>query len=959
MITIIFHHCTLSHTSEDLLRVFQNDNMTTKMPHPPIHEAGQECHPECAVPPAVAKEQTDLRSSTTTAATEMCGSSTSRTASDFASQRQSFEDTDGVIDIHGLISNDGPEDSLSRPTSSKQELTSPIAGEKRASRSKIAHKPVGELMEGTLSVSKRVSERMAPTVEKRMSEQGFTVHKLNFADELVGLDRDEALHDDKNDKRESSFRGKSGSSSLSSAGNGNNAAPNSAPKMELSSSFAVGDERKLPPLKKKIPALYGRDNEISQLRSILKKCCESSQSSRKKFQVVMIAGESGVGKSALARQLEVVRKEGGYFCLGKYDILDQVRGAPLTGIIAALADFSHQVLLSTDRESKCVRDRAREFFGLASNTGNVAPGQQNAEVEVLADLVPNLIDILELDGTGGFAKSQKRRGSNKTQLQVLLHRFLQAICTPENPLVVTLDDLQWADKASLDLIQNLVRQTPIPGFLLVTCYRSTEVTEDHALADVIVSMESNVRNVLVTKIEIGNLGLPDIQKLLSSALHDQYASQEQLDGLSSILLQKTAGNAYFLILFLKNLHRTGALTYNLGLMQWQWDNEAISCGMNVTENVAHFIQKSLEFNVSDLATWLLQIGGCLGNEFEETVILLVAKRLIQQTSLRYIPLKQQTAIDEILCQAFTKDNTNESEIIKELKKGLEECVEGGFLSANVQGDSPSHSNSGDSTVFRFVHDKVQEAAISLLDEQVVSQLCFHVGSILIDDLSPEQLNKNLFVALDCINRGDVVLRKNLDSQRLLELSIRAGEKAMLTSAFEAAVAYFDEAIIWLGLAEQKLSVSWTDTPDLRTLGLQLFNNACRAEFCAGNSERCMLHINRVLKESSLPIEDKLRVYAVLSEVQSGQEKHAEEYRTIMDVLGQLGFKFPSNLSVKFGAVAAELQKTKRLLANLDMNELTNLPTMTDQNKALEMKLVDCAMVCLPRELVGCSPLIMD
>jgi predicted ATPase len=768
-------------------------------------------------------------------------------------------------------------------------------------------------MEEKLSATKRAMQRMTPNLETRMSEQGFTIHKLDLPEGLFSSEQGQA------------------SKSCSSG--------SSAKAVSISSSSNP----------KQAVTLYGREKEISELSNALDSCCKvaESENTSKKFHIVMIAGESGVGKSALAKQLKYTRhlnNDGSYFCMGKYDVSDEVGGAPLTGISTALASFSRQIMSSTDEEQERVRNCVRKFFGLDeqqpsknAKDGALVPAIP-VEFQTLSDFVPNLANISNLDLSNTSSMSQKSGSSNKTQLQVLLHRFFQAICSAENPVVLVLDDLQWADKASLDLIQGLVREKAIPGFLVVGCYRSNEVTKEHALANVIESIENNKKHISLTTIEIGNLSFADIQMLTSTALHDQYASQEQLEGLSSVLQKKTAGNPYFLILFLKKLQKTGALKYNIGLMTWQWDNEAISHGMDVTENVAEFIRKNLESSISIAASCLLQIGACLGNVFEESLIILLTTRLVKDPSTTAILCSGASTSSETL-EVLLKDNPSESEICEGLQKGLQECVEGGYLCTNSMEESSS-------TVFRFVHDKVQEAALSLIAAEAIPKLRYCIGSIMINDLSTEKLEENLFIAVDCINSSDMILRDQLGARKFLDLNIRAGEKAMLTSAFEAAVVYFHEAQSTLEHIEKMEALSWVDAPDLRCLGLQLFNKACIADFSAGNIEGCMLHINQVLEKRSLQIEDQLVVYSVLSAVRTAQEKHSEEYKTTMAVLKQLGVKFPPNFALNLGALVADLRKTKSVIGDRDVQAFINLPLMDDPICALKMKLMDRAQVCV-------------
>ena len=516
-------------------------------------------------------------------------------------------------------------------------------------------------------------------------------------------------------------------------------------------------------------------------------------------------------------------------------------------------------------------------------------------------------------------------GANKAKLRVLFHRFLRVVCTPTSPLVLSLDDLQWADTASMELVQSLVRETVIPGLLLIGIYRSNEVNvEDsdssHPLTNFLNAAKDDDKHVQVTTFEVGNLGLTDVRSLLSHALNEQYPSEAHIDRLAFILQQKTDGNAYFVIQLLKQLYRKEIIKYNVGIMKWKWDNEEIESSVEVSDNVAEFMEANLQSCLSPVATLIIQAAACLGNEFDEKILFLLMRGL-QHAREGYIAERLREMYVDITVV----------EIDEAIRIGLEECVEFGFL-RRKRSEFPSYV---------FAHDRVLEAPTRLVgDQHKIDGLHHSVGTALIEQLPPTLLEEHLFVAADSINRGST----RRGTEKCFDVNFRAGKKAMAGSAFDAAVVYFNVASELLSQIESEKSVSWATDDELRPCGIDLFTTFARAHYCAGNMEECMHKLTQILSPDTIPIEDKLVAFTIQSEALSIQEKHTEEFNTSLEILRTLGVKFPPpNAFVQIGIIT-RLLKTKAALKRLSTENLINLPDMTDQRRIRTLKLIDRALV---------------
>ena len=883
------------------------------------------------------------------------------------------------------------------------------------------------------SVSRRVSCRLqGPSVEYMMSSRGLTLHKLRFPGEIEheheqveGNVHHQGYHqeddggggggneDDSTFQEEMTTTSTSVSTMWSSGSGSRTSGSILAKKQQQSETEDV--------------ALYGRDIEIKQLHSILEQTVNEgdSSSSCSRFPVVLIAGTSGCGKTSLACKLQKsTLRRGGYYCLGKYNMKDKSRqrqgigscGIPFSGLVGAMQSLSWQVRFqSNEKERRRIHDRAIEILQINTTKASVYPldGETAEDIAIanntdehneedfmiLMELIPGLASILQLESQSTSSLQSKRTSltQNKTKLHVLFHRFLQVVCTTQTPLVLVLDDLQWADQASFDLVHALIKEKPIPGLVLIGCYRSNEIDNSHRLTQLIESIKEDGRSgsndhtpgstsarTYLTEIEIGSLAVADIQDLLAYILQEHYESQAKVDRLASILHTKTAGNVYFVIQFIKRLYNLNILHYNLGNMCWCWDEDAIVERMDVTDNVAEFMQQNLATDLSLAATQVLQIGACLGNEFDESIVAVIVSKLVEETTrMRFHGTDGDdcsTKVDERklwsdfnldIVKARVRSSPNSSRELPlpspsgtetQVKDALSQCVERGFLYKRTIWTTTNDADMP--TMYRFVHDNIQEAALRMIPTDQVDLFRFYIGLVLTEDLSSDELDKNLYVAVDFLNRGDEIngvkssffcisdagssgelLADSGHRRRVLKLNLKAGKHAMTTSAFEKAVDYFDVAIQILMNEENLVSRPWTDDSKLRCLGIELFSMACKAEYCIGNMEGCMKHVDQIVSKTSLSIEDKLHAYTTLVEAYSIQERHTVALNTTLRVLRQIGVRFPPLALLDFATLAG-LMKTKAVLRSMDATSIISLPVMNDEVKVMAMKLMSHAVVSM-------------
>jgi len=497
--------------------------------------------------------------------------------------------------------------------------------------------------------------------------------------------------------------------------------------------------------------LHGRDYEIRQLREALQRVRRSSALIGGGKEIVLITGNSGCGKTSLAMELkEPTNQAGGFFVSGKFDL--QQSNEPYSAFSSAFESLCEKIIESGNTE---LRDSINNALG--------------SEGVYLSNIIPNigkLFDDTSEDTRSEITRpkreSSRLRGRNRNSLRsslekvpsmslagpeyrnklnYLMRLFIQAVSSPSRPLVVLIDDLQWIDSSSLDLMEHILMDPKTCGLLLLGCYRDNEVGESHPLSRRIRLMKETATNVAnLGALYISNLFVENLShKVISLMLEDLLcASQGETEELAEVVFQKTQGNAFFVVEFLRALNTSGLLTYNfglnLGLMRWRWQIDEIRSRTHVTKNVAAFVTQGMENSLSRSAKRLLPLVACLGHAFDEKIVELVVSKLedIRQTELGFVTSK----VERI-----------------DLEKALNDCVEKRVLERETVTKRNQESQLETMTCYRFAHDQIQQAALSLQQNEELITTQSLIGKLLIENLDDSGYERFLFVAVDLLNRG--------------------------------------------------------------------------------------------------------------------------------------------------------------------------------------------------------------
>ena len=454
--------------------------------------------------------------------------------------------------------------------------------------------------------------------------------------------------------------------------------------------------------------LYGRGREIATLIDAFESVAREGRQS-----LVLVSGYSGVGKSSVVNELkEIVVRRHGLFVSGKFE--PDERDTPLAPIIRAFRDLVRLVLLSSDAGLQKWREDIQLALG--------------ANAQLIIDIVPDVELIIGPQEAVPDLPPQQARA----RFHRVLQRFVGAFARPEHPLVLFVDDLQWLDRASLDLLHNLIALDERVHLLLVGAYRHNEVGPAHPLS----AMLSAIRGTaVVQEVAVGPLDREDIRALISDTLRQD---PDQVEPLAEVVYEKTAGNPFFVIQFLHELAGEGWLAFDSSAGAWTWD-------------LAHIQAKGYSENVFDLLAAKL-------DRLSETT----------QESLRVLA-------------CFERGHTDALSIVQRCSGGelhilLSEAAEAGLVSRHEE-------------VYAFCHDRIREAAYALVPEDDRPAFHLRLGRVLLATLPAADTSENIFEIVKQLNHDVALVTSPEEQLQFAELNLIAARRARATSAYESALVY--------------------------------------------------------------------------------------------------------------------------------------------------------------------------
>jgi PAS domain S-box-containing protein len=456
--------------------------------------------------------------------------------------------------------------------------------------------------------------------------------------------------------------------------------------------------------------LYGRENAIELLLKAFERVVSDGLT-----EFVLVSGYSGVGKSSVVNELrETLVPSRGLFASGKFDQFK--RDIPYATLAQAFQSLVGQILTQSDAEVLRWRTALLEALDLHGKLiVSLVP-----EIELIIGEQPPVADLPPQDAQNRF--------------QMVFRRFLGVFCGPERPLTLFLDDLQWLDPATLDLLEHLLTHSEVRYLLLIGAYRENEVGPAHPLLQTLKAIRT--ADARVRQIVLAPLGPEDIGRLVPGALH---CEPERAQPLAQLLQEKTGGNPFFVIQFLTALAEEELLEFDRDKAAWTWNLAAINA-RRYTDNGAELVAGKLDRLPARTQEALQQLA-CLGNVAQIGTITLVHG-------------ESEARIHAALGDA--------------VRAGLVICLDNAYT---------------------FLHDRIREAAYALIPEDERAAVHLRIGRVLASQSSATELDEKIFEIVNQLNRGAALISEPTERVRVAELNLIAGKRAKMSTAYASALTY--------------------------------------------------------------------------------------------------------------------------------------------------------------------------
>ncbi|MBR8838107.1 MAG: AAA family ATPase [Stigonema ocellatum SAG 48.90 = DSM 106950] len=602
--------------------------------------------------------------------------------------------------------------------------------------------------------------------------------------------------------------------------------------------------------------LYGREAEIKNLLQAFERVSNGAT------EMMLVAGFSGIGKTALINEVHkpIVRQRG-YFIKGKFDQFQ--RNIPFSAFVQAFRDLMGQLLTESDVQIQKWKSKLLEALG---ENGRVI-------IEVIPELeriIGQQPSVPELSGT-----------ELQNRFNLLFQKFTQVFTSAKHPLVMFLDDLQWADSGSLKLIQLFMANT---GHLfLIGAYRDNEVSQAHPL--MLTLNEIKKTQAKTNRITLAPLSRVQLNQLVADTLK---CTEDLAWSLSHLVFQKTEGNPFFVTQFLKALHQDKLIQFNFELGCWECDITQVT-QQAVTNDVVAFL--AFQLRKLPVSTQnILKLAACIGNEFDLATLAIVSENSEVEVAAYLWKALQQGLILPL----------------SDVYKFYQDCH-----------GSQSTINRQPSTNYKFLHDRVQQAAYSLIPDEEKKITHHRIGQQLLNNTSESEQEERIFEIVNQINVAVELVEQPKEREELAKLNLIAGRKAKNSTAYSAAVKYF--AIGRNLLASDRWQSQYN-------LTLELYVEATEAAYLNSDIDE-MESLAEVVVQHVKTALDTVKVYGVRINAYTSQGHLLEAINAGLTILKQFEIYLPASPDLE--DVTQMVQETQALLGSKKPAELLNLPEMTN------------------------------
>jgi predicted ATPase/signal transduction histidine kinase/tRNA A-37 threonylcarbamoyl transferase component Bud32 len=586
-------------------------------------------------------------------------------------------------------------------------------------------------------------------------------------------------------------------------------------------------------------------------------------------EIMLVAGYSGVGKTSLVHEVhKPMTEKYGYFAAGKFDQFQ--KNIPYSAISQAFNKFCRYLLMESAETLDFWQTQILEAVG---NNG-----------QVIIDVVPDLELVIGPQPT--VAEVGPTEAQNRFNMFFL--NFVKALCDKDHPFILFIDDLQWVDLASLTLLKNILLDDEIQHFFIIGAYRDNEVDSHHPFIMAIDELKK--ANAMINTIRLNNLQIADIKHLLQESLKCDLVPAEQL---ADLIYQKTQGNAFFTHQFLQTLYSEALLRFDFIKLKWQWDIEQIIT-QNITANVVDLMAKKIELFPSNTSK-ALQLAACIGNQFELSILAII----------------HELELSEIL-----------SILAPAIAEGFIQPLDENYKQLETTGKSQ----------FKFLHDRVQQAAYALIDAEQKQTVHLQIGLLLLKNTSAHALENKVFDIVKQFNQSLSLLNNQTERLEVAKLNLIAGQKALDSMASSSSLQYLSIGMKMLP------NESWSNFYDLT---FSLYQNRAQVEYLNGNFEQAEALMKLTLANAKSAV-DKASISNMLLTLYTMNAQYTDAISIGTQALTLLGVELlETDLET---AIQAERVAVQENLGERTITSLIHAPEAMDSKIKVAIKLLSNLLI---------------
>ncbi len=616
--------------------------------------------------------------------------------------------------------------------------------------------------------------------------------------------------------------------------------------------------------------LFGREKEVKALQKAFK----STLGGRETF--LLISGEAGVGKSVLVNELhKPVMKENGLFVAGKFDQLQ--RNVPYFSVSRAFEAL--------------VRDWLSQDSDTMHSWLSMLEKELGSNIPVLVQIIPEMEYLFGEQPE----PAELPDAETKNRLREVFGKFIRSVATREHPLVLFMDDLQWADGASIQLLETLLTDSFDTHMLVIGTFRPQEATANTQLMASFANLEE--QGFERTDLYLKPLSEKAVRQMIAETVHQE---EEVCAPLAELIFSKTDGNPFFIGEFITSLREKELLHFDFGDQNWHWSLNDIAME-GITDNVVDLVTEKIS-RLSSEAQKTLTLAACIGTSFELGLLMHIGKQTLSEV-VQYL----QEAIEHGMIYPKSNNYAYLSRLADETKN-----------------ESYKLPEEYEELSFAFAHDRVQQAAYGLIPQDATGAMHLKIGRRMMEIAEGFEHDETLFEILAHINKGVGGVRHIDDRKQIAELNLLAGRKAIASVAYEPALQFLQSASAVLSDENREHDYELCIAVELELAHSALLN---------GLTEEADKRLNDALEFAQTDL-DKARIIEMLVRMHIQNADYDRAFDVALEGLAFAGVKFPAKAN-KLQA-GKEVLLTRIALRGKKVEDLINLPELEREESRISL-----------------------